>query len=170
MKRTKRISPGGYIDMWRAMQQFEGRSAATVLRDDAQRSRVEAHAVQLNLEAHGGQVVVVLKRGKARKWIQQRFWGMILVWNVYPNHNLCPWNHLKPNSQWWFAIRYNTQRHRFSKSEKMPSCKIFVSDLGPKTWKIALLSCESGWSILDKTRALWEQTAKHDKPQQYIHV
>ena len=59
MKRTKHISPGGYIDMWRAMQQFEGRSAATVLRDDAQRSRVEAHAVQLNLEAHGGQVVVV---------------------------------------------------------------------------------------------------------------
>lgn len=129
--------------MRRAMQQFEGRSAATVLRDDAQRSRVEAHAVQLNLEAHGGQVVVVLKRGKARKWIQQRFWGMILVWNVYSNHNLCPWNHLRPNSQWWFAIRYNTQRHRISKSEKMPSCKIFVSDLGPKTWKIALLSCES---------------------------
>lgn len=25
-------------------------------------------------------------------------------------------------------------------------------------------------SVLDKTRALWEQTAKHDKPQQYIHV
>ena len=46
--------------MWRAMQQFEGRSAATVLRDDAQRSRVEAHAVQLNLEAHGGWWVVVV--------------------------------------------------------------------------------------------------------------
>lgn len=76
--------------MWRAMQQFEGRSAATVLRDDAQRSRVEAHAVQLNLEAHDGGwwVVVVSKRGKARKWIQQRFLGMILVWNVYSNHNL----------------------------------------------------------------------------------
>ena len=67
MKRTKQISPGGYIDVWRAMQQFEGRSAATVLRDDAQRSGVEAHAVQLNLEAHGGQVMVVLKAGKARK-------------------------------------------------------------------------------------------------------
>ena len=49
LKSNKR-SPGGYIDLWRAMQQFEGRSATTVLRDDAQRSRVEAHAVQLNLD------------------------------------------------------------------------------------------------------------------------
>ena len=133
---VSRISPGGYIDVWRAMQQFEGRSAATVLRDDAQRSRVEAHAVQLNLAGNGGwqgTVVVVSKRGTEMEVVVSNFWEWFLFEKFILNHNL--WNHLKPNSQ-WFAIRYNTQWHRISRSEKMPSCKIFVSDLGPKIWKV----------------------------------
>lgn len=131
----KRISPGGYIDVWRAMQQFEGRSAATVLRDDAQRSRVEAHAVQLNLVKHTTSLMWQGTENESN--VVSNFWEWFLfekfIWT---------WNHLKPNSQ-WLAIRYNTQWHRILRSEKMPSCKIFVSDLGPKTSKIALLSCES---------------------------
>ena len=141
LKRLKsnKCIPGGYIDLWRAMQQFEGRSATTVLRDDAQRSRVEAHAVQLNLDRRllVGKTWQVTEHGNQRRFFRND------VCFIYFNQNLS----LKPpktNSQWLADTTHNGTDFRSRKKCQAArfSCLTLVQRFG--RWPLNL------WSVCFK--------------------